>query len=95
MNRYIYIIGTVCVLFVVATLFIKLLPFLIVAGIIIYAVVKLKGKIEGEKRDEDVNGNIYKSNSSTNSNAQDVYTSSDDYTNGEIIDVDYEDVDNK
>lgn len=92
MNRYIYIIGTVCVLFVVATLFIKLLPFLIVAGIIIYAVVKLKGKIEGEKRDEDVNRNIY---NSTNSNAQDVYTSSDDYTNGEIIDVDYEDVDNK
>lgn len=94
MNRYIYIIGTICVLFLVVTLFVKLLPFLIIAGVIIYAIVKLKGKFKNGKRDNDiVNKNTY--NSSTNSDVNNIYTSSDDYTNGEIIDVDYEDVDNK
>lgn len=93
MNKYIYIIGTICVLFVVATLFIKLLPFLIIAGIIIYAVTKLKGKIVESKKEENIKSNFY--DSSTNSNVEDLYNSADDYTNGEIIDVDYEDVDKK
>lgn len=91
MNRYMYIIGTVCVLFVITTLFIKLLPFLIVAGIITYVVVKLKGKIQSKKTNEYINKNNF--NSSKNTGSQEIYNSPDDYTNGEIIDVDYEDVD--
>lgn len=91
MNKYIYIIGTVCVLFVIATLFVKLLPFLIIAGIIIYAVTKLKGKIDTSKKKENIKSNSY--DSSINNNVEDLYNSADNYTNGEIIDVDYEDVD--
>lgn len=95
MNKYIYIIGTICVLFVVGTLFIKLLPFLIVAGVILYLTTTLKGKIKSVNKNEKVN-NTYGSYNNTEDNVQNMYNSSDDYTNGEIIDVDdYEDVDKK
>ncbi|WP_294392338.1 hypothetical protein [uncultured Clostridium sp.] len=95
MNKYIYIIGTICVLFVVATLFIKMLPFLIVTGVILYLAVGLKGKIKSLKKNEKIN-NTYGGYNNSNDDVQDMYNSSDDYTNGEIIDVDdYEDVDKK
>ena len=94
MNKYIYIIGTVFVLSVVATLFIKLLPFLIVAGIVIYGITALKGKSIAKKQGEMKKE--YKSNNHRNNNVSDVYNSSDNYTDGEIIDVyDYEDVEKK
>lgn len=93
MNKYIYIIGTVCILFVVATLFIKLLPFLLVAGILIYIITKLKERININSKENNINRNQY---NSTNNNEYNIYNTSDDYTNGKIIDVeDYEEVDNK
>ena len=91
MNRYVYIIGIICVLFVIGALFIKLLPFLVFAGIAIYAITALKGKVAAKKEDDMKKG--YGSYNSGNNNVEDIYNSSDDYTNGEIIDVDYEDVD--
>lgn len=92
MNKYIYLLGTVIILFVVATLFIKLLPILIAAGVIIYAVSALKKKIKASKKDANINNR--------NSNNNDTYVedlyNSENYTNGEVIDVDYyEDVDKK
>lgn len=93
MNKYIYMIGTICVLFVIGTLFIKLLPFLVCAGVILYLIVSLKGKIKSNDKSEKMN-KTYGSYNTTNDYVQDMYNSSDDYTNGEIIDVDdYEDVD--
>lgn len=95
MNKYIYIIGTVCVLFVIGLLFIKLLPFLIIAGIVVYVVAMLKGKIENYKRKEEIK-NRQESYNNADNIVQDMYNSPEDYTNGEIIDVeDYEDVDKK
>lgn len=94
MNKYVYIIGTICVLFVIGALFIKLLPFLVIAGVVIYVITALKGKIAAKKEDDMEKG--YGSYNSENNNVEDIYNSSDDYTNGEIIDVDdYEDVDKK
>ena len=92
MNKYIYIIGTVCILFVVATLFIKLLPFLLAAGILIYLITKLKERINRNKKN-NITRNQY---NTTNNNEYNINNASDDYTNGKIIDVeDYEEVDNK
>ena len=93
-NKYIYIIGTVFVLFVVGTLFINLLPFLIVAGLVIYAITAFKGR-RISKKDNEMRKE-YRSSNDRNNNVSDVYNSSDNYTDGEIIDVyDYEDVEKK
>ena len=92
MNKYIYLLGTVIILFVAATLFIKLLPILIAAGVIIYAVSAVKKKIKASKKDTNINNR----NSSNNDTYVEDLHNSQNYTNGEVIDVDYyEDVEKK
>ncbi|MGN0144782.1 MAG: hypothetical protein ACI398_07345 [Clostridium sp.] len=92
MNKYIYILGTVAILFVVGALFIKLLPILIAAGLIIYAVSALKGKIKSSTKEADINN---RDNNNKDTYVEDLYNS-ENYTNGEVIDVDYyEEVDKK
>lgn len=92
MNKYIYLLGTVIILFVAATLFIKLLPILIAAGVIIYAVSAVKKKIKASKKDANINNR----NSSNNDTYVEDLHNSQNYTNGEVIDVDYyEDVEKK
>ena len=94
MNKYIYMIVTILILFLVGTLFIRLLPFLIIAGVIIYAITTIKGRIN--RREEDKIKNNYGNYNTNNDDVEDLYNTSEDYTNGEIIDVvEYEDVDKK
>ena len=91
-KKYIYIIGTICILFFVGALFIKILPGLLLVGLITYGIMKIVGFAKGKKQQKDSNN--FKFNK-RDDNVDSYKTSTDDYTNGEVIDVEYEDVDNK
>ncbi|MFT8349434.1 hypothetical protein [Clostridium saccharoperbutylacetonicum] len=90
LKKYIYIIGTVLLLFFVFKIFVKIFPWLLLAGGIIYIITKvvqfIKGKNEARNSDKISNAKDEK---------YDYDIQSDDYTNGEVIDVEYEDVDSK
>ena len=89
-KKYIYIIGTIFIVFLVGSIFIRILPWLILIGIITYIIMKIIGFIKVKK--EQKNSNDIKNNYRN----QDINKeSADDYTNGEIIDVEYEDIDDK
>ena len=89
-KKYIYIIGTICIVFLVGSIFIRILPWLILIGVISYIIMKITGFIKVKK--EQKNSNDIKNNYRN----QDINKeSTDDYTNGEIIDVEYEDIDDK
>lgn len=89
-KRYMYIIGTICIIFLVGSLILHILPWLLIAGVIIYIVMKIVGFFKEKKRKKNLN-NYY-----NNDIDKEVYsTPVDDYTTGEIIDVEYEDVDKK
>jgi hypothetical protein len=88
-KRYIYIIGTICVIFLVGSIILHVLPWLLLAGLVGYIITKIVGFIKG---------NIHKKGSNKIDNNDKIYSynpQADDYTNGEVIDVEYEDVDNK
>ncbi|OCA96725.1 hypothetical protein [Clostridium beijerinckii] len=89
-KRYMYIIGTICIIFLVGSLILHILPWLLIAGVIIYIVMKIVGFFKEKRRKKNLN-NYY-----NNDRDKEVYSSPiDDYTTGEIIDVEYEDVDKK
>ncbi|AWK49712.1 hypothetical protein DIC82_00770 [Clostridium beijerinckii] len=92
-KRYIYIIGTICMVFLVGSIFIRILPWLILIGVIGYIIMKIIGFIKVKKEQKNSNDikNNYR-NQDINKESTDDYT---DYTNGEIIDVEYEDIDDK
>lgn len=92
-KRYIYIIGTICIVFLVGSIFIRILPWLILIGVIGYIIMKIIGFIKVKKEQKNSNDikNNYR-NQDINKESTDDYT---DYTNGEIIDVEYEDIDDK
>ena len=83
-KRLLYTIITTCIFFVVIAFFIKILPYILIGGICIYAFIKIKGYINKTKLE-----NYQKKNEVKSSNA-DTYYSEDDYFNGEVIDVEYE-----
>ena len=89
-KKYIYIIGTICIVFLVGKVFLNILPYLILFGLVTYVVTKIVGfiKIKKEKKDSnkfDLNNR--------DENVDNYKDSTDDYINGEVIDVDYEEVD--
>lgn len=89
-KKYIYIIGTICVLVLAGLIFVKILPFLILAGIVGYGVVKITSFIKSKKENDTIG------NSEVNHqyNNEDTFENgSESYTSGDIIDVDYEEVD--
>ena len=89
-KKYIYIIGTIFIVFLVGSIFIRILPWLILIGVISYIIMKITGFIKVKK--EQKNSNDIKNNYKN----QDINKEpTDDYTNGEIIDVEYEDIDDK
>ena len=89
-KKYIYIIGTIFIVFLVGSIFIRILPWLILIGAMAYIIIKVMGFIKVKK--EQKNSNDIKNNYRN----QDINKeSADDYTNGEIIDVEYEDIDDK
>lgn len=91
-KRLIYMIIGISIIIVIVKLFIKLLPWFILVAGIVYVVSKFKNSIEEKK----LKNNKYEESSYKDNVYQNIYESNpDNYTNGEIIDVDYEDVDKK
>lgn len=91
-KRYVYIIGTICMVFFIGTIVLNILPWLLLAGFITYMVVKVVGFFKRKKEEK----NKYNSDMSNSYDNKDTYQmATDDYTSGEVIDVEYEDVDNK
>jgi len=90
LKRYIYIIGTVCLVFFAVLIFFKILPWILLIGLVVYIITKIVRYIKGKSEKKD-------SSQFTSSNdSNDAYNmQSDEYTNGEVIDVEYEDVDKK
>lgn len=92
-TRLIYITATTCIIFLVGVLFINLLPWLILAGGILYIVFKIKSYIRYKKIEKQKS--TMNTDSSNNYNNINTYTPSDDSYTGEIIDVDYEEADDE
>lgn len=90
-RRLLYIIVITSIIFLIGALFIHILPWLILIGAVSYIVFKIKSFIKLKKIEKHNAKNIDDSN---NYNNMDTFTPDDDYT-GEIIDVDYEETDNK
>ena len=91
-KKYIYIIITICIVFFVGVLFIKMLPWLLLVGFVTYGVMKIVGFAKGKKQPKNPNNFDF---NKKDDNVDSYKMSTDDYTNGEVIDVEYEDVDNK
>jgi len=89
-KKYIYIIGTICIVFLVGKVFLNILPYLILFGLITYVVMKIIGFIKVKKEKKDSNKFDLKNTADNVDNYKD---STDDYISGEVIDVDYEEVD--
>ena len=89
-KRFIYTLGTIFIVVLIATLFIKILPWLLLIGIIAYAIIKVKGIIATKKSEN----NRHEPPVNDSNINQSTYEDFNDY-NGEIIDVDYEEVDKK
>ncbi|OOM06763.1 hypothetical protein [Clostridium saccharobutylicum] len=91
-KRYIYIAGTICVIFLAGALFLHLLPFLLMLGVIAYVGIRINRFIKKKKAEKSNSQSQYNHNYKDENNYE---TSAEEYTTGEVIDVEYEDVDNK
>lgn len=89
-KKYIYIIGTICIVFLVGKVFLNILPYLVLIGVVTYVVMKIVGFIKVKKEKKDSNKFDLKNSDDNVDNYKD---STDDYISGEVIDVDYEEID--
>lgn len=89
-KRNVYIIGIICVVLLIISVFIHFLPLILLVGIVGYIIVKIAGFIKMKKKQRELHNYKSKDNSEYSYNE-----SADDYTNGEVIDVEYEDVGDK
>lgn len=85
-----YFIGGTCIVMLLISLFLSVLPYILLIGVIAYFLIKLisfvKKKKEKLNEDTNYNKNVYE-------NKEDfTYDSNDDFV-GDIIDVDYEEID--
>ena len=76
--------------FFAVLIFFKILPWILLIGIVVYIITKIVRFIKGKREKKDSNKFTASTNNKDTNNI-----SNDDYTNGEVIDVEYEDVDNK
>ncbi|WP_244833611.1 hypothetical protein [Clostridium sp. BJN0001] len=83
-RKFVYMIGIVCVIVLVAMLFIQLLPIILGVIAVIYVVNKVRQYIKQKKAD-DFKRSL--------DNEHDSMHKFDEDFKGKIIDVDYEDVD--
>lgn len=82
-RRFVYTVGIVCVIVLAAMLFIQLLPIILGIIAVIYIANKVIKYIKKRKEDD------YRE--TINSEQDDIHKFDEDF-NGEIIDVDYQDV---
>lgn len=86
-KRYIYIIAGLCIGLFALSVFFKILPWLLLIGGIMYVITKIM-KFVKEKKEEKLSSKL----NDNKINEYDHNASSNDYTTGEVIDVEYEDV---
>lgn len=91
-KKYIYIIGVIFIVFLSGSIIVRILPYFLLFAVVAYGVMKIVGFVRGRK--EQKTQNKFDFNNSDN-NVDSYKASSNEYTNGEIIDVDYEEVDKK
>jgi hypothetical protein len=89
-KRYIYIIGTICIVFLLGSILIRNLPWILLVGFITYIVMKIVGFAKGKKQQKNENKFDFNNRSDSEDSHKE---STDDYTTGEVIDVEYEEVD--
>jgi len=90
LKKYIYIMGTVCVVFFVISIVFKVLPWLLLGGFIAYIIIKIVRFIKGKSPQKDPS-----KFDDSKDNEYSYNVPGDEYTNGEVIDVEYEDIDDK
>ena len=90
LKKLLYTVITACCIFFAIYFFLNILPYLLIAGVAIYAVVKIKGFLYTKKnknKTNNIENNKYNNQYSSDSN--EFYSEDNDFS-GEIIDVDYE-----
>jgi len=90
-KKYIYMIGTICIIFLLGSIFVRILPYLILLGLVAYGVMKIVGFAKEKKQQKDSNRVDF--NNKNHSDIDSYKDSTDEYTSGEVIDVDYEEID--
>ena len=88
LKKYIYIIGTVCLAFFAIRMFVKILPGILLIGIVVYIITKIVRFIKGKSPQKDPS-----KFDDSKDNEYSYNVPGDEYTNGEVIDVEYEDID--
>ncbi|WP_315079351.1 hypothetical protein [uncultured Clostridium sp.] len=86
-----YFIGGTCIVILIISLFLSILPYILLVGLIAYLLIKLISFIKGRK--DKLNENVRKNKNVYENNKEFTYDSNDDLV-GDIIDVEYEEVDN-
>lgn len=88
-KKYVYVFIAICVIFFIGKILRYLLPIIVVFGLVTYAAIKIRGFIKRRKNQKEIN------NYNKHENEYNYEKQTDEYTTGEIIDVDYEEVDSK
>lgn len=91
-KKYIYIIAIIFIVFLSGSIIVRILPYFLLFAIVAYGVMKIVGFVRG-KKEQKAQSNFDFNN--RDNNVDSYKESSEEYTNGEIIDVDYEEVDKK
>lgn len=92
-KRLIYTVVTICFVFLIIRFFLSILPYLLIAGVVIYAVIKIKGFLYLKKNKKNDSINVNSNNNHQYSSNNNEFYSEDNVFSGEIIDVDYEESD--
>ena len=91
LKKIIYTVISVFFIVLIIKFFINIFPYILIAGLVIYGVLKIKSFLSLKKNEKNTNS-IDNNNYSSNSN--EFYSEENDFS-GEIIDVDYEESDDK
>ncbi|EES47880.1 hypothetical protein NE172_08735 [Clostridium botulinum] len=89
-RNILYFIGSTCIIILIISLFFSMLPYILLVGVIAYLLIKLISFIKGRK--DKLNENARKNKNVYENNNEFTYDSNDDLV-GDIIDVEYEEVD--
>lgn len=88
-----YIVGTFLIIWLVFGFVATILPWLIIAGVVIYIVVKIKGAILNKKANRNDSYDTQYTETYSESYNSDAFEASRDDNNTSVIDVDYKEVD--
>ncbi|MGL5151312.1 MAG: hypothetical protein ACRC7N_12160 [Clostridium sp.] len=81
-NKILYIIITVLIVWIVGSLFVKILPWMILVGLILWAFFKLKKVFKGNKASKSSDDKYFEVEINKNEPVQ----------NEDVIDVEYEEI---